>query len=71
MAFITIWAGYLNIVLNYLPQGKIVLVVISIIVIVLMITIFILAFKRWYELLIIKDRVKDKYDDLVVQTVEE
>ncbi|MFA6413298.1 MAG: hypothetical protein WCW53_11430 [Syntrophales bacterium] len=41
VAFITLYAGYLNIVDNYLPKGNYVLAVLSIIIMVLMIIVFI------------------------------
>jgi carbon starvation protein len=65
MAFVTVYAGYLNITENYLPKGNYVLTVLSIIIIVLMIIVFIVTFRRWYELLNIKTEVIDKWGDKV------
>ncbi|MGZ6236485.1 MAG: hypothetical protein ACXWMJ_04115, partial [Syntrophales bacterium] len=58
-------AGYLNITENYLPKGNYVLTVLSIIIMVLMIILFIVTFKRWYELLNIKKDVIDKWGEKV------
>ena len=65
MAFVTVCAGYLNITENYLPKGNYVLTVLSIIIMVLMIILFIVTFKRWYELLNIKKDVIDKWGEKV------
>ncbi|MGZ3606906.1 MAG: carbon starvation CstA family protein [Syntrophales bacterium] len=65
MAFVTVYAGYLNITENYLPKGNYVLTVLSIIIMVLMIILFIVTFKRWYELLNIRKNVIDKWGEKV------
>ena len=65
MAFVTIYAGYLNITQNYLPKGNYVLTVLSIIIMVLMVIVFVVTFKRWYELLNIKTDVIDKWGEKV------
>ena len=71
MAVTTLYAGYLNITLNYLPKENYLLAILSIIVMVLVIIIFISAIKRWYDLIQIQSPVKDKYGDLVLEIVEE
>ena len=71
MAVTTLYAGYLNITLNYLPKQNYLLAVLSIIVMVLVIIIFISAAKRCYDLLQIRIPVKDRYGDLVLEVVEE
>lgn len=65
MAFVTLYAGYLNITENYLPKGNYVLTVLSIIIMVLMVIVFVVTFKRWYELLNIKTDVIDKWGEKV------
>jgi carbon starvation protein len=69
MAFVTIYAGYLNITENYLPKGNYVLTVLSIIIMVLMVIVFIVTFKRWYELLNIKTDIIDKWGEKVREKI--
>jgi carbon starvation protein len=71
MAITTLYAGYLNITTNYLPAGKYLLAVLSIIVMILVIIILFAAAKRCYDLLQMKNPVIDKYGDLVLEVVEE
>lgn len=66
MAFITMYAGYLNITTVYLPQGKTLLAVLSIVVMVLMAIVFVAAIRKWFELLQIKERVKDIWGEAVI-----
>ena len=51
MAFVTLYAGYLNIVDNYLPKHLYLLTLMSVVIMVLMVIVFIATFKRWIELL--------------------
>jgi len=60
---VTLSAGYLNIVTNFLPKGLHLLAVISLIIMVLMAIIFIDAFKCWYDLL--KDPKKQDYEEYI------
>lgn len=46
LAFLTFYAGYLNVVNNYLPKGKYLLVTLSILVMCLMAVVFTIAFKK-------------------------
>jgi carbon starvation protein len=71
MAFTTIYAGYLNITTNYLPKGNYLLAVLSVIIMTLVTIVFIMAIKRWYDLLQIRQPVIDRYGDLVLEEVEE
>ena len=71
MAATTMYAGYLNIMTNYLPKEKYLLVVLSVIVMILVTIVVFSAFKRWYELLQIQKPVTDTYGDLVLEVVEE
>jgi carbon starvation protein len=71
LAFITMVAGYENIVGNYLPAGKYLLVSLSVIIMVLMVIVFVGAFRRWAELLHIKQTLADPYGDTVLEVVPE
>ncbi len=51
MVPVTMSAGYLNVVNNFLPKGLYLLVVLSIVMMILMAVVFIEAFRKWYELL--------------------
>jgi carbon starvation protein len=51
MAFITMYAGYLNITTNYLPAKLYLLTGLSVVIMALMVVIFVATFKRWIELL--------------------
>jgi carbon starvation protein len=70
MAFVTMYAGYLNITLNYIPKGNVLLASLSIIIMALIVVVFAAAFKRWYELLQIKERMKDIWGDMVITPIE-
>jgi len=48
---ICMWAGYLNITRNFLPQKLYLLAGLSLILMVLMTIVFVEAFRRWYELM--------------------
>lgn len=71
MALTTMYAGYLNVTTNYLPAGKYLLGVLSVIIMVLITIVLVSAFRRWYELLQIRKQVKDRYGELVLEVVEE
>lgn len=67
MSFVTMIAGYQNIVGNYLPKGSYLLLTLSVIVMLLMAIVFIGAFLRWYELLQVKTLVRDEYGESVLE----
>jgi carbon starvation protein len=69
MAFVTLYAGYLNIAMNYLPKQKYLLVSLSAIVMALMVIVFVAAFRRWFELLKVKAPVTDHHGDPVLEVV--
>jgi carbon starvation protein len=71
MAFTTLYAGYLNITLNYLPKQNYLLATLSVIVMALVLIIFVSAVRRCFDLLQIRIPVKDAYGDLVLDVVEE
>jgi carbon starvation protein len=71
MAFTTLYAGYLNITVNYLPNGKYLLAVLSVIIMILITIVFFAAVKRWYDLLQLTKPITDRYGDIVLEAVEE
>ncbi len=71
MAFVCMYAGYLNITENYMPKGLYFLTALSVIIMALMVVVFITAFSKWYELLQVTKPVVDKYGDGVLELVEE
>jgi carbon starvation protein len=70
MAFVTMYAGYLLVTKTYLPNGRILLASLSVIIMILMVVVFVSAFKRWYELLQIKERVQDIWGEMVIAPIE-
>ena len=71
MAFVTLYAGYLTIVGNFLPKKLYLLTTLAIIVMVLMIIVFVGAIRKWFELLKIKTTVRDAYGEPVLEIVPE
>jgi carbon starvation protein len=71
MFITTLYAGYLNITINYIPGGKYLLAVLSVIIMILIVIVFIAAVKRWYDLLQLTKPVTDRYGDIVLEAVEE
>ena len=71
MAFTTLYAGYLNITMNYLPKGDYLLVMLSIIIMALVCIVFATAVTRVYDLMQIRQPVIDRYGDSVMQEVVE
>ncbi len=73
MAFVTMYAGFLQVTGNYLKPGKenYLLATLAIIIMVLMVFVFVGAFQRWRELLAIKTTTKDEYGETVVALAEE
>jgi carbon starvation protein len=63
------WAGYLNVTGNFLPKNLYLLATMSIVLMVLMTIVFISAFRRWYTLLKIEEKVTDKFGDKVLELV--
>ena len=51
MVPVTMSAGYLNIVNNFMPKGMMLLTVLSIVLMILMSIVFVEAFRTWYRLL--------------------
>ncbi len=71
LAVATMIAGYLNITTNYLPKGNYLLVTLSIVIMILMVIVFVGAFRRWAELLRLKTTVADPYGEAVLEVVPE
>jgi carbon starvation protein len=71
MTIITMWAGIWLILCQYLPKGKILLAVLSVLVMVLMAIVIVGTLRRWVLLLREHTLVKDEYGVLVKHTVRE
>lgn len=71
MAGVTLWAGYLQVTTQYWPKGQYLLATLAILVMVLMIIVFIGAFRKWVELMGITTLVTDPYGDRVKELVPE
>ena len=71
MAIITFWAGYLQITSAYLPKEQYLLATLAIIAMVLMLIVFIGAFRKWIALIRIKTTVKDAYGEDVKEVIPE
>ncbi len=70
LAFVTMYAGYLNIAVVYLPKQLYLLTTLASIVMFMMVIVFVGTIKRWFELLQVKERVKDIWGDLVISPIE-
>ncbi|MGO9139031.1 MAG: carbon starvation protein A [Syntrophales bacterium] len=70
LAFVTMYAGYLNITVIYMPQKLYLLAMLATIVMAMMVVVIAGTFKRWYELLQIKERVQDIWGDMVISPIE-
>jgi len=69
LAAITLWAGYDNVVGNYLPKGEYLLVSLSVMIMVLMVIVFVGTFRRWFELLHVNKAVVDDFGEQVLVRV--
>ncbi|MET3038228.1 carbon starvation protein A [Chryseobacterium sp. NRRL B-14859] len=70
MAGITFWAGYIQVTTIYLPKEQYLLATLAITAMLLMLIVFISAFRKWYELLKIKTTTTDFYGEQVKELVE-
>lgn len=70
MAGITFWAGYLQVTTIYIPKEQYLLAALAVTAMVLMLIVFIGAFRKWYELLKIKTTETDFYGEQVKELVE-
>jgi carbon starvation protein len=71
LAFITMYAGYLNVTGNFLPKKLYLLATLSVIIMILMLIVFVGAINKWLELLKIKTPVLDPYGEQVLEVVPE
>ncbi|WP_294270236.1 carbon starvation protein A [uncultured Chryseobacterium sp.] len=70
MAIITFWAGYVQVTEIYIPKQQYLLAALAAIAMILMLVVFVGAFRKWYELLKIKTTVTDFYGEEVKELVE-
>ncbi len=70
MAVITFWAGYIQVTTIYIPKGQYLLASLAVIAMVLMLVVFIGAFRKWYQLLKINKSETDFYGEQVKELVE-
>ena len=71
MTVITLWAGYLNIVNNFIPKQLYLLASLSAIIMALAAIVITSSLFRWRELLKIKEPMRDKYGELTLVPVED
>ncbi len=70
MAIITFWAGYIQVTSIYIPKEQYLLAALAVTAMVLMLIVFIGAFRKWYQLLQIKTTEIDYYGEPVKELVE-
>ncbi len=70
MAIITFWAGYLQVATIYIPKEQYLLATLAVTAMILMLIVFIGAFRKWYELLKITTTKTDFYGEQVKELVE-
>ncbi|CAA7386129.1 carbon starvation CstA family protein [Chryseobacterium fistulae] len=70
MAVITFWAGYIQVTDIYIPKEQYLLASLAVIAMVLMLVVFIGAFRKWYQLLQINKTEIDFYGESVKELVE-
>lgn len=69
MAGITFWAGYVQVTDIYLPGGQYLLASLAILAMVLMLVVFIGAFRKWYRLMGLPADKVDSYGETVKEVV--
>lgn len=70
MAGITFWAGYLQVKDMYMPNEQYLLAGLAILAMVLMLVVFVGAFRKWSNLLKMKTHYVDQYGETVKELVE-
>ena len=70
MAIITFWAGYIQVTSIYIPKGQYLLASLAVVAMVLMLIVFVGAFRKWYQLLQVKTSHTDFYGENVKELVE-
>ena len=71
MTVITFWAGLWLVINQYMPQGKTLLVTLSVLVMLLMLFVIVGTLRRWMQLLAIRTTTKDAYGNDVKVVVQE
>src|SRR5690606_12829146 len=69
MAVITFWAGYAQVVDSYLPDGQYLLAGLAILAMVLMLVVFIGAFRKWSQLLALPADKTDAHGETVKEQI--
>lgn len=70
MAIITFWAGYIQVMDIYIPKQQYLLATLAVVAMVLMLVVFVGAFRKWYQLLQVKTSHTDFYGETVKELVE-
>lgn len=70
MAIITFWAGYIQVIDIYIPKQQYLLATLAVVAMVLMLVVFVGAFRKWYQLLKVKTSHTDFYGETVKELVE-
>lgn len=70
MACITFWAGYLQVRDIYIPNAQYLLAALAVLAMVLMLVVFIGAFRKWSQLLKLKSEHVDYYGETVKELVD-
>ncbi|MEG1590085.1 carbon starvation CstA family protein [Chryseobacterium sp.] len=70
MAIITFWAGYIQVMDIYIPKQQYLLATLAVVAMVLMLVVFVGAFRKWYQLLKVKTSHTDFYGETVKELVE-
>lgn len=70
MAIITFWAGYIQVMDIYIPKQQYLLATLAVVAMVLMLVVFVGAFRKWHQLLKIKTSHTDFYGEAVKELVE-
>ncbi|MGE6394928.1 carbon starvation CstA family protein [Chryseobacterium scophthalmum] len=70
MAIITFWAGYIQVMDIYIPKQQYLLATLAVVAMVLMLIVFVGAFRKWYQLLKVKTSHTDFYGETVKELVE-
>lgn len=70
MAIITFWAGYIQVTSIYIPKEQYLLAALAVTAMILMLIVFIGAFRKWYQLLKINTTEIDYYGEPVKELVE-
>lgn len=70
MAIITFWAGYIQVMDIYIPKQQYLLATLAVVAMVLMLIVFVGAFRKWYQLLKVRTSHNDFYGENVKELVE-